>query len=139
MQKLLKFVLLIIIFFVSVSVKGQKNSILNCSNLLNSGYVSDGKEYKAKLDQNNKAKFYATFFGGSQYRIIACSDITDYKLQLSVYDTEKNLLYSNINYDYSTYWNFSFNSTIDCIIEIEVKSDKHIKNEIMLLIGFKEK
>jgi len=134
-----KLILLITILLVSFSIKAQENSMANCSDLLNSGYVSDGKEYKAKLDQNNKVKFYATFFGDSQYRIIACSDITDYKLQLSVYDTEKNLLYSNINYNYSTYWNFTFNSTIDCIIEIGINSKKQEHNEVMLLIGFKEK
>ncbi|MEA3317586.1 MAG: hypothetical protein U9R54_06480 [Bacteroidota bacterium] len=131
--------LILIVFLFSISVKGQDNSIENCSNLLNSGYVSDGQEYIAKLDQNNRAKFHATFFGGSLYRIVACTDIKNYNLQLSIYDTEKNLLFSNTKYDYSNYWNFSFKSTISCIIELEIDADKQIKEKVMLLIGFKEK
>jgi hypothetical protein len=139
MHKLPKFILLIIFFFVAYSIKGQDKSITSCSNMLNSGYISDGQEYKAKLDQNNKAKFHATFFGGSLYRIIACSDVKNYNLQFSVYDTDKNLLYSNIDYDYIPYWNFSFKSTINCIIVIEIKAKKQIDKEVILLIGFKEK
>ncbi len=133
----------IVIFTISLiysnSIIGQENSIKDCSKFLNSGFVSDGQEYKAKLDENNKSTFYTTFFGGSQYRIIACSDIENYPLILSVFDTEKNLLFCNKKYDYTPFWNFTFTSTIDCIIEIEFKSETLLKNEVMLLIGFKEK
>lgn len=133
----------LIIFIISSiysnSLIGQENSLKDCSKFLNSGFVSDGQEYKAKLDENNKSAFYTTFFGGSQYRIIACSDIANYPLILSVFDTEKNLLFCNENYDYTPFWNFTFTSTIDCIIEIEFKSETLLKDEVMLLIGFKEK
>jgi hypothetical protein len=123
----------------SNSVIGQENSLNDCSKILNSGFVSDGQEYKAKLDENNKSAFYTTFFGGSQYRIIACSDIKNYPLTLSVYDTEKNLLFCNKDYDFTPFWDFTFTSTIDCIIEIEFKTETVLKDEVMLLIGFKEK
>ena len=117
----------------------QNSSQKNCANLLSSGFVSDGQEYKAKLDENNIAKFYTTFYGGSQYRLIACSDLEKYPLILSVFDTEKNLLFCNKNYDYTPYWNFTFTSTLDCIIELEFDTETPIKDEVMLLIGFKEK
>jgi hypothetical protein len=133
------FVIFIISLIYSNFLIAQENSIKNCANLLNSGFVSDGQEYKAKLDENNKSTFYTTFYGGSQYRIIACSDIVDYPLLLSVYDTEKNLLFCNKNFDYTSFWNFTFTSTIDCIIEIEFKTETLLKDEVMLLIGFKEK
>jgi len=133
----------LIIFIISLiysnSLIGQENSIKDCTKLLNSGFVSDGQEYIAKLDENNKSTFYTTFYGGSQYRIIACSDIENYPLIFSVFDTEKNLLFCNKNFDYTSFWNFTFISTIDCIIEIEFKSETLLKNEVMLLIGFKEK
>ena len=116
----------------------QDNKIDNCLNLINSGYISDGQEYKVKLDENNKARFYTTFYGGSYYRIVGCSNIDYTPLILSVYDTEKNLLFCNKDYNYIPYWNFKFNSTINCIIEIEFDKEKIIKDEVMLLIGFKE-
>ena len=134
-----KYIFLVIIIAISLSSTAQDNTNANCSSFLNSGFVSDGQEYIAKLDENNVAKFYCTFYGNSQYRIIACSDITEASLIFSVYDTEKNLLFCNKDYQYTPYWNFIFTSTIDCIVEIEFDIDKWLKQEVKLLIGFKEK
>ena len=117
----------------------QQNSIKNCDSYLGSGFVSDGQEYKAKLDENNKAKFYTTFYGGSQYRLVACSNIEKYPLIMSLYDTEKNLLFCNKDHDYTPFWNFTFTSTIDCIVELEFDTEEQLTDEVMLLIGFKEK
>ncbi|MBI9053474.1 MAG: hypothetical protein JEY96_06620 [Bacteroidales bacterium] len=136
---LYKITFLAFIIFVNIHVNAQDKSNNNCSDLLNEGYVSDGQEYIAKLAENNVAKFYCTFYGGSQYRIIACTDITTSPLILTVYDTEKNLLFCNKDYDYTPFWNFIFTSTIDCIVEIEFDTEKWIKKEVKLLIGFKEK
>lgn len=139
-MKLVKHIILILLLII-ISTAGYSQLVENdnCSNLLTDGYVSDGQEYIAKLAENNVAKFYCTFYGGSYYRIIACSDIKDYQLHLTVYDNEKNLLFCNKDYDYTNYWNFIFGSTVDCIIEIEYESEKWLKEEVKLLIGFKEK
>jgi len=135
--------LLIITFlliFIVNNARSQDNSIGNCINLINTeGYVSDGQEYKTKVDENNKARFLTTFYGGSYYRIAACSNIPNSKVTITVYDTEKNQLYCNKDYNYIPYWNFKFTSTIDCIIEVEFDRELVIKEEVMLLIGFKEK
>ncbi len=140
MSQILKYIVLITIStLIACNAKSQGNTIKSCDSFLNSGYVSDGQEYIAKPDENNKAIFHTTFYGGSQYRIVACSDVKEIPLLLSVYDTEKNLLFCNKNYDYTPYWNFTFTSTIDCIIEIEFDNEILIQNEVMLLIGFKEK
>lgn len=134
---------IIVIFLFITSVRfliAQDNTISNCINLVNTdGYVSDGQEYKIKLDENNRARFLATFYGGSYYRIVGCTNITQSKLTLTVYDTEKNLLFCNKDFDFVPYWNFKFTSTIDCIIEFEFDRNFVIKEEVLLLIGFKEK
>ncbi len=134
----------IIIFFLLFSSAGflvaQENSVSNCINLVNTdGFVSDGQEYKIKLDENNRARFLATFYGGSYYRIVGCTNITNSKLTITVYDTEKNPLFCNKDFNYLPYWNFKFTSTIDCIIEFEFDRNLVIKEEVLLLIGFKEK
>jgi hypothetical protein len=136
LNKVLFFIALI---FFSIHALSQNSKSESCAQLLTDGYVSDGQEYIAKLAENNVAKFYCTFYGGSYYRIIACSDIKEYPLILTVYDTEKNLLFCNKDYQYTSYWNFIFTSTIDCIVEIEFDSENWIKQEVKLLIGFKEK
>lgn len=134
-----KVLLFIALIFFSINALSQNSASESCAELLTDGYVSDGQEYIAKLAENNVAKFYCTFYGGSYYRIIACTDIKEYPLILTVYDTEKNLLFCNKDYQYTSYWNFIFTSTIDCIVEIEFDSDNWIKQEVKLLIGFKEK
>jgi len=139
-SQFIKYYLLFITILVNTNIiSAQNNSLTNCAEFITSGYASDGQEYKAKLDENNKAKFYTTFYGGSKYRIIACRDIENYPLIFSVFDTEKNLLFCNKNFDYTPFWNFTFTSTIDCIIELEFDSEIILKDEVMLLIGFKEK
>lgn len=138
-SKFAKYLVLLIISLYTNNIIAQDNSVKNCADLLTSGFVSDGQEYIAKLDENNRAKFYTTFYGGSQYRIISCSDVENYPLILSVFDTEKNLLFCNKNYDYTPFWDFTFTSTIDCIIELEFDAETLLKDEVMLLIGFKEK
>jgi hypothetical protein len=131
--------ILLLIFSVGFS-KAQDNSISNCINLVNTeGYVSDGQEYRIKLDENNRARFLATFYGGSYYRIVGCTNIKESKLTITVYDTEKNPLFCNKDFNYLPYWNFKFTSTIDCIIEFEFDRNLIIKEEVLLLIGFKEK
>ena len=137
-----KYFLILPLILATFSSKGQQspdNTIGNCDLLLSDEYVSSGQEYFADLNKNNKATFYATFYGGSQYRIVACTNIKKHKLVLNIYDTEKNLLFSNKNYDYTPYWNLAFTSTVDCIIELKIKAKKHIKKPVKLLIGFKEK
>jgi hypothetical protein len=136
----LKYIFLLLIGCIFIrTAYSQENSIEKCDKYLESGFVSDGQEYIAKLDENNRAKFYTTFYGGSQYRLIACSDVEKYPLIMSVYDTEKNLLFCNKEHNYTPYWNFTFTSTIDCMIELEFDTDIPLTNEVMLLIGFKEK
>ena len=116
-----------------------ENNFRNCSQYFNSDYVSTGQDYIAKLDQNNKATFHTTFYEGTQYRIVACSNFDKPKLILKVYDTEKNLLFSNINHNYTPFWNLAFTSTVDCIIEISVNVQQNLKKPVKLLIGFKKK
>lgn len=139
-MRLLSFYILFSALLVSSNVCfSQISEKTNCVELLTDGYVSDGQEYIAKLAENNVAKFYCTFYGGSYYRIIACSDIKEYPLILTVYDTDKNLLFSNKDHNYTNYWNFIFGSTVDCIVEIEFNAEEWLKREVKLLIGFKEK
>ena len=121
------------------STFAQENTKAKCEDLMDSGYISDGKKHIAKLDLKNKAKFYTTFYGGSSYRIIGCTDMQDYKLIITVFDTERNILFCNKNHDYTPYWNFTFTSTLDCIIEFEFDCEKELSEEVQLLIGFKEK
>jgi hypothetical protein len=133
------FLIFFIAYYPSNAQEEFDNSLNNCINLLGNEYISSGQDYIAKLDQNNKATFHTTFYGGTEYRIIACSNFDKPQLILKVFDTEKNLLFSNVKYDYVPFWNLSFTSTVDCVVEISVETDIKLKKPVKLLIGFKKK
>lgn len=109
-----------------------------CSLYFPPEYVSDGQEYIAPLKPDQKIEFRTTFFGDNTYRIVGCTNIRKGKLIFSVFDTDKNLLFSNESYDYTPFWDLKFTSTITCIIQVDVKSSKFTPGYAMLLIGYKQ-
>ncbi|MBN1989188.1 MAG: hypothetical protein JW783_07335 [Bacteroidales bacterium] len=139
----MKSFLYIILALVFVSLAGEKSLAQQeqlqhmCSLYFSPEYISDGQEYFAQLKPDQKIEFRTTFFGDNTYRIVACTSVRKGDLVFSVYDTEKNLLFSNASYDFSQYWDFKFTSTVTCIIQVDVKSVKFTPGYVMLLIGFK--
>jgi len=102
-------------------------------------YLSDGQNYRALLVDTEVAEFYGTFFGGNTYRLAACSGLQDGNLIFSVYDKERNLLFSNEKEKYAPYWDFKFNYSQDCVIETKLNKDKNLRSGCaVLLIGFKQ-
>jgi hypothetical protein len=110
----------------------------SCAKHLTGGFISDGQDYRALLLDQEVAEFDATFYGGSVYRIAACSGMSDGNLVFSIYDRERNLLFSNKDYKNAPYWDFKFDSTIDCIIEAQLASGNSASGCAVLLIGFKQ-
>ena len=108
-----------------------------CSLYFSPEYISDGQEYFASLKPDQKVEFRTTFFGDNTYRVVACTNLKKGNLIFTVFDTEKNLLFSNANYNYSQYWDFKFASTITCIIQVDIKNIKFTPGFVMLMIGYK--
>jgi hypothetical protein len=108
-----------------------------CSLYFSPEFVSDGQEYFDQLKPDQKIEFRTTFFGENTYRIVACTNLRRSELVFTVYDTEKNLLFTNANYNFSPYWDFRFASTVTCIIQVDVRNQKFMPGYVMLLIGYK--
>lgn len=108
-----------------------------CSLYFSPEFISDGQEYFAPLKPDQKTEFRTTFYEENTYRIVACSNLKKGDVVFSVYDTEKNLLFTNSSFEFSPYWDFRFTSTITCIIQVDVKNIKFTPGYVMLLIGFK--
>jgi len=101
-------------------------------------YILDGQEYFTRIKEDQSVEFHSTFFSETTYRIVACSNLPNATVMFSVYDTEKNLLFTNKNHKYTPYWNFKFKSTVDCIIKVDVISSKqYVPGFVMVQIGFK--
>ncbi len=139
MRKLLYILSSLVLITVSFgSARAQLNQLQHiCSLYFSPEYISDGQEYFAQLKPDQKVEFRTTFFSENTYRIVACTNLRRSDVVFSVYDTEKNLLFTNSNYNNSPYWDFRFSSTVTCIIQVDVHNQKFTPGYVMLLIGYK--
>lgn len=109
----------------------------DCEKYLQLPFIPDGHDYSIELNKDTKGEFKTTFYGGSTYRIIACSNLPQGKVIFTIYDVDKNKLFSNKDFNYTTFWDFVFRSTIDCIIETKFESEIANTAQIRLIIAFK--
>jgi len=136
---LYKLIVLIAAFVTIQQANAQCDTIATiCGKNMTDGFISDGQAYRALLLNEEIAEFHTTFYGGSTYRIAACSGLSDGNLIFSVYDKNRNLLFTNEDYQNSPYWDFKITSTIDCIIEAKLNPDQLASGCAVLLIGFKQ-
>lgn len=137
----MKTIYLFIVIFISITLTGsaQENSLMKeCSQYLKLPFVSDGQEYKAQLESGESAEFHTTFYSGNHYRIAGVCDQDDSQLIFSVFDLENRLLFTNKKYGTTPYWDFEFESTLNCTIKAQYISKKKKPASILLLIGFKQ-
>ncbi|PCJ28335.1 MAG: hypothetical protein COA97_01515 [Flavobacteriales bacterium] len=109
-----------------------------CDRHITSNFISDGQDYRSLLLDDEIAEFNMTLYGGSTYRFAACSGLSDGNLIFSVYDKERNLLFTNKDYANSPYWDFEITNTLDCIIEAHLDPNNLASGCAVLLVGFKQ-
>lgn len=137
--KFFKIFILVIGFVAFKSSFAQCDTIASiCDNHLTNGFISDGQDYRSLLLDDEIAEFNMTLYGNSKYRFAACSGLTDGNLIFSVYDKERNLLFTNKDYANAPYWDFNINNTIDCIIEAQLDPNNSASGCAVLLVGFKQ-
>lgn len=107
-----------------------------CGKHIISPFISDGQQYRALLLADQTAEFHATFYGGGTYRIAACTGLKDGNLIFSVFDEQRNLLFSNKEFKNSPYWDFKVTSTMDVILEATLGGAQ--SGCAVVLIGFKQ-
>ena len=140
-MKKFTFYIITLLLFISVQYKvsAQADTLIKfCTQNLSSEYISDGQQYIAFLNGDEIAEFRITFYGNSTYRIAACSGLTQGNLIFTVYDRERNELFSNRNYKNAPYWDFKFTSTMQCIIEAQLDPKGQQSGMAILLVGFKK-
>jgi hypothetical protein len=136
------FKILIVLFaFSSASAFGQmSDTVANlCARHLEKQFISDGQQYRALLvNSEETAEFHTTLFGGSYYRVAACTGLVDGNLIFSVYDEQRNLLFTNSEFKNSAFWDFKVNNTLDCVIEAKLSPASPNSGRAVVLIGFKQ-
>lgn len=123
----------------SVSAVAQCDTIASiCEKHITTTYIPDGQFYRALLREDEVAEFDLTLFGGTTYRVAACSGTSDGNLVFSVYDKDRNVLYSNKEFNNDPYWDLVVSNTIDVTIEAQLDQTKASSGCAVMLIGFKK-
>ncbi len=135
--------ILLPLLFVTVSYAAQAQSICGpvadrCEQHIAANYIPDGQFYRALLQGDDMAEFGLTLFGGTTYRVAACSGDTDGILLFSVFDQDRNLLFSNSAHGSAPYWDLAVANTIDVTIEASLDASKAGSGCAVMLIGFKK-
>ncbi|PWD98681.1 hypothetical protein [Marinilabilia rubra] len=107
-----------------------------CIQQIRNGFIPNSQPMKALLTGSEVAEFRTTLFEGNTYRIATCSP-TNKKIWFSVYDTNKNLLFSSSQQQYSASWDFQMEGNMECIIEAGLMPDGEDSGLALVLIGFK--
>lgn len=108
-----------------------------CQSHITDAYLSDGQHYRALLLNDQVAEFNATLYGGSTYRLAACSGTQDGNLIFRMYDKDRNLIFKNDEFRNAPHWDFQMESTIDVIIEAELDPIAGASGCAVMLMGFK--
>lgn len=108
-----------------------------CQSHITDAYLSDGQHYRALLLNDQVAEFNATLYGGSTYRLAACSGTQDGNLIFRMYDKDRNLIFKNDEFQNAPHWDFQMESTIDVIIEAELDPIAGASGCAVMLMGFK--
>ena len=141
MKKIYTFVLVLtllgIAYINNVQAQAEVTTAL-CTKYIVSPFISDGQQYKALLNGEEIAEFHATFYGGATYRIASCTGASEGSIIFSVYDSQRNLLFTSRDYENTPYWDFKFTETVNCIIEAELDKKEKTSGFAIMLIGFKE-
>jgi hypothetical protein len=109
-----------------------------CEKHISEAYIPDGQFYRALLQGDDLAEFGLTLFGGTTYRVAACSGDSDGILVFNVFDKERNLLFSNSAHGNAPYWDLAIANTIDVTIEASLDASKAGSGCAVMLIGFKK-
>jgi len=139
MKKQLNTLLLILtIALVSpLNLNSQEDVLFSsCLNQLKSPFVASGQPFRAFLTGTEVAEFHTTFFSGSMYRVVACSH-QESNILFSIYDKERNLLFSNEQHEAAEAWDFKMEGSVECIVEARLNPKKSTSGIAMLMIGFK--
>ncbi len=135
-----KYFILLLGFFISgFNSFAQLDSVTaRCNTLLTDDFISDGQQYLSLITGDQTAEFSVIFYGGNTYRIITCGGNDSNDIIFNVYDKYRNLLFSNTDYDNINYWNFQFESTIECFIEAKFAPGSNQSGFAVILIGLKK-
>lgn len=139
MRKTKNNLLLAAMMLMGSAVNAQCDTIAAvCEKHITEAYIPDGQFYRALLRDDETAEFGLTLFGGTTYRVAACSGLSDRNLVFTVLDKDRNLLFTNKEHNNEPYWDLIVANTLDVTIEAQLDPSKAASGCAVMLIGFKK-
>jgi hypothetical protein len=107
-------------------------------------YVHDGNYHAAILVEGEEAELYKTFYSDMDYRVAICGDEKLPQVEFKILDSNKNVLYSNKDNNYSKTWDFKLQSSQQLKLVIRVltaskPADTPSSGCVSIMFGFKVK
>ena len=131
-------ILICFLFIAALGVNAQCEITADvCQAHISSQYLSDGQHYRALLLSDQVAEFNATLYGGTTYRLAGCSGTQDGNLQYRVFDSQRNLLFKNDEFQNTPHWDFQVEATLDVIIEAQLDPIAGASGCAVMLMGFR--
>ena len=107
-------------------------------------YTHDGNYHAAVLTSGEEAELYKTFYSDTDYRISICGAPNLPEIEFRIIDSDRNVLYTNKDNDYSKVWNFRLEASQQLKIFVKVPVSDGMPEEaasgcVAIMFGFKEK
>ncbi|MCK4663794.1 MAG: hypothetical protein KAT68_13060 [Bacteroidales bacterium] len=134
-------IFLFLLFNQSISFSQCRNYIpANCNNNL-FPFIHDGINNSKVLNSGQKFEVFKVFYKKQDYRIVICSDNNLPPLEFELLDMERNILFSNKEYNLSQLWDFSLDDSMQLIISVKVPDIKNTEQYnktgcVALIVGF---
>lgn len=108
------------------------------------GYTHDGNYHAAILVEGEEAELYKTFYSDMEYRVAICGEDKLPQVEFKVLDANKNVLYTNKDFNYAKTWDFKLQSSQQLKIVVKVSSfnkpgDTPASGCVAIMFGFKIK
>jgi len=107
-------------------------------------YTHDGNYHAAVLVAGEEAELYKTFYSDMDYRVAICGENNLLNVEFLVMDSNRNILYSNKENNYSKTWDFKLQSSQQLKFVVKVGASNQSENVstsscVSIMLGFNAK
>ena len=104
-------------------------------------YIYNGQLNSALLNEGDVAELLLTFYGNQEYRLVICSQDILGQVEFKLLDTERNVIFNNVDHNYIDNWDFISSSTQQLIVEVTIPesnsgSSTIVSGCVSILVGF---
>lgn len=122
-MKLLKIFPVIMLFLLAFSpeIKSQCKSFAKGNCLPELGdYTHDGNYHATVLVEGEEAELFKTFYSDMEYRLAVCSEEAIGKVEFTVLDANRNILFSSKDANNTRVWDFKLQSSQQLRVVLKV-------------------